>query len=455
VIYRVLLRKLILVIALSCGVFSLAFAQTVTNSDKRKLDVGSLFDELNKGPEGERVFGDSIYVYPGSDYYPKSLAEAGVQGRVILFLDLSKDGHVVKASIYRSSGSSELDDTAIKKAMSMSYQGRGESPDAASLRLEFLKDNSKSVQSKTCKDFNVDAAWFKKTFPERSVVDLPSVAIIGNLVMLNYGSRDHDERVPVLTALSEAQCAAFEGCIAAPDKLLKDVFNEAMHQAIIGQKNGRVTCSLPHTSENNEEKLPRSILHTKLDEPMWSQTITITPDMPAYPQNLVVTGIQGQILLDVTITHGKTIKDIKVRHNQSGVSELADAAITHLRNLPFVDKLGTDLPEVLVIVPVEFKKDTESSIDLKICADFNIDAAAWKTQHPQAELHRMNVMNLAREVLLKRQFESSPADLHFSTKARAQITASIAESTVEECGKQPQASFLKILIEQMEKTAVR
>jgi hypothetical protein len=79
-----------------------------------------------------------------------------------LLLDLSKDGQVKGARVHTSSRSDALDASAIRKALTMSYQGRGAAPATVSLKVDFRRDRADTLSAKSCREFNVNIAWFDK-----------------------------------------------------------------------------------------------------------------------------------------------------------------------------------------------------------------------------------------------------------------------------------------------------
>jgi TonB family protein len=402
------------------------------------------WENLEKAPED--IVGDTVLIRPWSPYYGTSVAETGVQGTVILLLDLSKDGKVTAARVHTSSHSDALDGSAIRKALTMSYQGRGAAPATASLKVEFRRDTSSGLFSKSCRDFNVDLAWFRKAFPGRPETDLASIAVLGNLVRLNFGSRDRWEREPALNAMPFAQCAVIGKCAANPDALVGDVFNLAMKEHIKDPAADKELCAFTAPSKTDGEKLPRSLLRVAIDEPIWARTQYITPEMEEYPPKLASSGVQGQVVLEVTLTRQREITAISVQNNQSGVSALADAAVAYARRLPWSQAPPTDAPETIVIVPIEFNKDTKASIDDKTCADFSIDYAAYTSAHPSVDLRTMNVVRVALTVLLDRQLAAGSTEY---VRQRA-ATSEDVRTTAELCAKQPQAKFIDAFQQQIQ-----
>lgn len=391
----------------------------------------------DRSSELESIVGDTVLIRPSSPYYSTTVADTGAQGTVTLLLDLSKDGQVTSARVHTSSHSEELDASAIRKALTMSYQGRGAPPSMVSLNVGFRRDDPYTVSTKSCREFNVDVAWFRNAFPGRPETDMPTVMALANLVRLNFDMAHREQREPLFHAVPFAQCALISGCAASPDATVGKIFNHALHERVTNPNNDEKLCAFTQPTAGNDEELPRSLLSVDLDKPLWVDTQHITPDMPAYPPPLVRSGIQGQVMLEVTVTNqGKAI-DIKVTHNQSGIAALADAAVTHARRLLWSHAARAQAPETIVIVPVEFEKDTTATIGNKTCSDFNIDAATYKAAHPQAELRRMNAVAVARDAL----------------RLPRSVTEEDMRLTAGRCTEQRQAKFIDIFAQQMRSTS--
>jgi TonB family protein len=376
----------------------------------------------------ERILGDALFIDPGSEFYSVELAGRGVQGTVILVLDLTNDGQVQKAHVHTSSRSEELDAAAVRKSLTMTYQGNGKPPAAASLQVVFRRDTPESLQNKSCADFNVDAAWFRSAFPERPATDMPALRVTSMLVALNV----NHQRKRVLDALPAAQEATVDGCAKNPELRFKDVFNRALKLASdAGIQAPPLRTQKPCTGpdcDQTDTRLPRSLLRTKIDEPVWlPNTIRITPVMPSYPKDLAIAGIQGQVVLHVALTPAGEIAEVRVYSNQSRAKALADAAIAHVRSMSFRPFAKLDQMPTILVVALSFDKDTEATLQTKTCADFNVDLTAWRSAQPQASVRAMRIFS----------FSSG-------------VSEDMANATAAACNAHPQAPFMSELKKQMQ-----
>lgn len=129
---------------------------------------------------------DSVMIDAGSRLYPPGAAERGVQGTVTIRADLSADGVFSNPTIHESSRSEVLDAGAIALVPRLKYtptDAAGAIPRAVLVPIDFRKDSLASLKTKNCADFNTDAAYFKETFPEQSLGDMPVFdLVVGMLV---------------------------------------------------------------------------------------------------------------------------------------------------------------------------------------------------------------------------------------------------------------------------------
>jgi len=125
-------------------------------------------------------------VYPGDKFYPKALAEKGIQGDAAVIASVGADGKAVGPKIHTSSRSKELDNLAIDyvKNMTFNEKARADRPTLL-IPIDFAKDSPKAVLEKTCSEFNFDYAYFKKTFPEKSTTETSVLRFSMNSLIVN------------------------------------------------------------------------------------------------------------------------------------------------------------------------------------------------------------------------------------------------------------------------------
>lgn len=115
-----------------------------------------------------------VTVYASDASYPEALAQRGVQGEVTLELALDDKGRMALVTVRDSSRSADLDALALAMARRLDIVAAG-SERSGLVTIRFKKDHSTTIATKSCADFNVDAAWQAATFPERSLRELPAL----------------------------------------------------------------------------------------------------------------------------------------------------------------------------------------------------------------------------------------------------------------------------------------
>lgn len=424
-----------------------AFGAAADDDSKHLQALERQFHDALFGGDGEeRIVGDYVVMYPGSAHYPAELADTGAQGTVILLLDLSRDGHVKHARVHTSSRSAQLDALAKAKSLTMTYQGNGAPPATASLEVNFRRDTGDSLESKTCADLNVDSAWFRKSFPGRPETDIPAIAVTGNWVRLDYGSRDRAEREPVLDALPFALCSIVSGCAANPTALVKSVFTDAMRTNLEHPERRGALCAFSRPGE--PDKLPRSLLYSALDRPVILPERIITPDMSAYPAQLAAAGIQGPVGLMLSLTPDGTITAIKPTNHLFG-DALTDAAVAYARSLSFKDAVKPDAPVTTVLITFDFEKDTIATVVNKTCADFNVDVAARTAAVSAATPDTMNAFRLVESVLEGRAAQERDIDRRFAARWKLLPPPGderkVKLATAQRCANQPDLNFFEAM----------
>jgi TonB family protein len=124
--------------------------------------------------------------------YPVELRHAGVQGDVLVVMSIKDGGRSERASLGRSSGSPQLDKIAVKLVQMSPFQAKSAEEKglkAIVVPVHFYKDDLDGLLSKTCEDFNVDHAYFKATFPERSPEEMRVFEVAASRLALSNGTQ--------------------------------------------------------------------------------------------------------------------------------------------------------------------------------------------------------------------------------------------------------------------------
>lgn len=173
------------------------------------------------------------------------------------------------------------------------------------------------------------------------------------------------------------------------------------------------------------------------DQPETVRTISIRPSQDTlYPADLVTSGLQGVALVRVTLDPAGLPIDaaIEKTSRSTRLDELASAVS---RKLSYKAREGSPQPAV-VLVPVEFLRDSVTTLGKKSCAEFNTDAAYFSTTFPEVDVQEMKVINMATGLLFMAQVSASKdAKFAFTKSLKTAIPKAVAE-----CSSRPDAGFL-------------
>jgi len=163
---------------------------------------------------------DTIPITPGSKAYPQELAARGVQGKVTLRAILSAEGKFSEAMIEESSRSEELDAAALDLVPRLKYTSKSEKqkpvpPGPVRVAIEFVKDGLETLRTKTCADFNLDAAYFKEKFPERPLTDMTVMKLMTGILTFTV---KREQQLTVFKNIKPIKEQVIEQCAQSPDK---------------------------------------------------------------------------------------------------------------------------------------------------------------------------------------------------------------------------------------------
>ncbi|MGX8883493.1 energy transducer TonB [Methylovorus sp. SPW-M1] len=122
-----------------------------------------------------------------------------------------------------------------------------------------------------------------------------------------------------------------------------------------------------------------------------------------YPVEAYQAGHQGLVLVEVRILANDTIETPTIK--KSSRSEILDkAAITLVEQSKFLhgsDKDGKPA-DLVVVVPVEFNKDSSANLNIKTCADYVADYQWFTQTFPESKLSDMRLYKLTLGLLTVR-----------------------------------------------------
>lgn len=174
---------------------------------------------------------------PGGTVYPVALAEQGVQGTADVIVKIAPDGTAGEVAIQASSRSAALDELALGFVRTLRFNPSAKSTPGAPLPdvilpVEFMRDTVEGLQAKTCAEFNVDAAYFRATFPETDPSHMPVIRLTtGMLLLAGMPRQGGDALVAQAKKLNAAAAGIATACAAAPDTKYLQTFVELVKKA--------------------------------------------------------------------------------------------------------------------------------------------------------------------------------------------------------------------------------
>jgi len=170
---------------------------------------------------------DPVTITPDSRLYPEGASENGVQGIVLLKSELSSEGRFKNVTLYQSSRSEELDKAAMELSAKLKFTLSNDTvagmPAFVIAPIDFRKDTLKSIPKKNCIEFNQDAAYFKKTFPEKQLSEMGVFKLSAGIIALSIESK---KRVVFAVNLNKIREETIEECAKSPESKFLNVMIE-------------------------------------------------------------------------------------------------------------------------------------------------------------------------------------------------------------------------------------
>lgn len=108
---------------------------------------------------------------------------AGVQGSVAVRGMVQPDGSIADVAIVESSRSPVLDEASLAAVRQWMF-APVETPTPYQVEIEYRKDDLNTLATKTCADLNLDVAYFRSTFPEAPIGDMPLKDVLVGMMMV-------------------------------------------------------------------------------------------------------------------------------------------------------------------------------------------------------------------------------------------------------------------------------
>jgi TonB family protein len=177
-------------------------------------------------------------------------------------------------------------------------------------------------------------------------------------------------------------------------------------------------------------------------KPIVLKEMSLRPGDGGYTQEVAAMGLQGIAEISGKLAQDGTLSALTI--NASSRSPKLDEIALELVKKTKFKANPQRAPEVEVIAPVEFLRDSLATISNKTCAEFNADAAYFKTTFPEKGVRDMSVVNMfvgAFYVML-------PSDMSTDKKLKLLRATNVAADQVEAaCGKAPDGLFFKTFLD--------
>jgi TonB family protein len=173
--------------------------------------------------------------------------------------------------------------------------------------------------------------------------------------------------------------------------------------------------------------------------PVKVRAVSLRPTDEGYPPELVAKGVQGTAELLLRLAADGSPKEIVVQ-STSRSAELDQAAIAVAKALTFKTKDPAN-PVTQVIVPVEFLRDSISTLPQKTCREFNVDLGYFKATFPELETRQMPVVNMTIGSYVSYGIVGLAQDKAVAYMKRVQTAA---KGIAEACAKEPEAGYIKV-----------
>ena len=156
---------------------------------------------------------------PGDGGYTQEIAAQGLQGTAEISAKLAPDGTLSAIAIKSTSRSEALDEIALELVRKLKFKAKEDrKPDMEIIvPVEFLRDSFVTLNNKTCAEFNVDAGYFKKTFPEKSIRDMSVINMsVGAMLLLGPSNVATEKKVKIAQGTNEAANKIEDACTKEP-----------------------------------------------------------------------------------------------------------------------------------------------------------------------------------------------------------------------------------------------
>jgi TonB family protein len=163
--------------------------------------------------------------------------------------------------------------------------------------------------------------------------------------------------------------------------------------------------------------------------------MSFTPGERGYSPELAAQSIQGKVVLHLKLKADGGVETATV-HTSSRAEVLDQLALQLVQGLRYKTSAATPLTEVLA--PIEYRRDSLTTLGDKTCAEFLLDARYYAQTFPDQTPRSMPVINMTAGML----FLGSKGDLSQRMRWLKQVEAAAREIRPA-CEREPEAGYLK------------
>jgi TonB family protein len=174
------------------------------------------------------------------------------------------------------------------------------------------------------------------------------------------------------------------------------------------------------------------------NKPLRVREVSLRPTDEGYPPELVAKGVQGTTELRLKLGADGSPIDVVVQ-STSRSPALDQAAIAVARGLTFKSKDPAN-PVTQVVVPIEFMRDSLTTLSSKTCSEFNVDLGYFKATFPELETRKMPVVDMTVGSYVSYGIVGLSQDKALAYMKRVEVAA---KGIVQACAKEPEANYAK------------
>jgi TonB family protein len=168
--------------------------------------------------------------------------------------------------------------------------------------------------------------------------------------------------------------------------------------------------------------------------------VSIRPSDPVYLESLHTQGIQGTVEILARVGPDGFPFEVSVQKS-SRSPELDELGLKIVKDLKFgAGGGGTTQSLPPIVVPVEFLRDSVTTLSKKTCRELNVDVEYQKRMFPESNRQDMTVIKMTIGALFLASSQRATGDQLVATSRR---TSAAAKEIIAACSSNPEANYLQ------------